>query len=89
MEHLRRRPDSGAAGEVEMNCHGCKWLDEVGKKGAGYCCTVVRSKFYRTMPCTIDCGHRAPQIRRQQDDRCELYEAGDFKTRYEKEETDG
>ncbi len=72
-----------------MNCHGCKWLDEVGKKGAGYCCTVVRSKFYRTMPCTIDCGHRAPQIRRQQDDRCELYEAGDFKTRYEKEETDG
>lgn len=89
MEHPRRRPDSGADGEVEMNCHGCKWLDEVGKKGAGYCCTVVRSKFYRTMPCTIDCGHRAPQIRRQQDDRCELYEAGDFKTRYEKEETDG
>ena len=70
-----------------MNCHGCKWLDETRKgrrKGAGYCCYVVRSKDYRTMPCAIDCGHRAPEIRRPEDERCELYEAGNFKTRYER-----
>ncbi len=68
-----------------MNCHGCKWLDEVGNKGAGYCCHVVRSKFYHTMPCAIDLGHRAPKIRRVEDERCELYEAGDFRNRYDKE----
>ena len=35
-----------------MNCHGCKWLDENRKgrkKGAGYCCYVVRSKDYRSV----------------------------------------
>lgn len=66
-----------------MSCHGCKYLDEArkGPRGAGYCCQVVLSKFYATMECTMDCGHRAPKIRRPQDERCELYEAGDFSTR--------
>lgn len=74
-----------------MSCHGCKYLDEVqkGPHGAGYCCQVVLSKAYNTMDCATDCGHRAPSIRRPQDERCELYEAGDFATRYResKEET--
>lgn len=67
-----------------MNCHGCKWLDEYGRAGAGYCCTVQRSKDYATKPCAIDCGHRAPEIRRPEDECCELYETGDFKKRYER-----
>ena len=31
---------------MTVNCHGCKWLDEVKTqpKGIGYCCQVVRSK---------------------------------------------
>lgn len=67
-----------------MNCHGCKWLDEISKEppGSGYCCRVARSKDYHTMECAIDCGHRAPQIRRPEDERCELYEAGAWVTRY-------
>ena len=29
-----------------MNCHGCKWLDEVKSQpeGSGYCCVVVEAK---------------------------------------------
>ena len=67
-----------------MNCHGCKHLDEVrkGPRGSGYCCMVTQSKSFDTMDCAIDCGHRAPKIRRPEDSRCELYEAGDFATRY-------
>ena len=30
-------------------------------------------------------GHRAPEIRRPEDQRCELFEPGDFKTRFRKE----
>lgn len=67
-----------------MNCHGCKWLDETIPSGSGYCYKVQRSKEYATMPCTIDCGKRAPEIRRPENGRCELYEPGDFKTRYER-----
>lgn len=54
-----------------MNCHGCKWLDEVRKAppGSGYCSMVQRSKNYRSMDCAIDCGHRAPEIRRPEDER--------------------
>lgn len=73
-----------------MSCHGCKHLDESrkGPHGAGYCCQVVLSKLYDTMECATDCGHRAPRIRRPQDERCELYEAGDFAARHgAKEET--
>lgn len=67
-----------------MNCHGCKWLDErrKGPPGDGYCCVVQRSAHYHDMDCAIDCGHRAPRIRRPEDEWCELYEAGDFATRY-------
>ena len=67
-----------------MNCHGCKWLDEARKAplGSGYCSMVQRSKNYRFMDCAIDCGHRAPEIRRPEDERCELYEAGAWATRY-------
>lgn len=49
-----------------------------------YCCTVQRSKDYHTTPCIIDCGHRAPEIRRPELPRCELFEPGDFKTRFRK-----
>lgn len=70
-----------------MNCHGCKHLDAV-RRGEGYCSMVVRSKDYHTMDCAIDCGHRAPCIRRAQDERCELYEAGEFKTRWKEADND-
>ena len=71
-----------------MSCHGCKHLDEArkGPPGAGYCCQVVLSKAFYTMDCAIDCGHRAPRIRRPQDERCELYEPGGFATRYRAKE---
>ena len=68
-----------------MNCRGCRWLDETRPQGAGYRCTVERSHDYHTMPCVIDCGHRPPEIRRPEDQRCELFEPGDFKTRFRKE----
>lgn len=66
-----------------MNCKGCKWLDETSN-GGGYCAMVVRSKFFKTMPCTICDGRRAPRIRRPNDKCCELYCHGDFKKRYAK-----
>lgn len=55
-----------------MNCHGCKWLDEVKTqpKGNGYCCMVVRSKMQSEKA-------RFPHM-----ERCELYEEGDWKTRW-------
>lgn len=78
----------GGRGGNTMSCHGCKYLDEAkkGPRGAGYCCQVVLSKFYATMECAMDCGHRAPKIRRPQDERCELYEPGDFSTRHRAKE---
>lgn len=54
-----------------MNCHGCKWLDEVKKKGNGYCCMVVRSKT------------QCEKVRRFDMEKCELYEKGDFKKRHD------
>lgn len=67
-----------------MNCCGCKFLDKSrkGPRGAGYCCQVVLSKSFDTMECATDCRHRAPRIRRPQDERCELYEPGNFAARY-------
>ena len=58
-----------------MNCHGCKWLDEVKSqpKGSGYCCRVVRSQTQNK------------KARYSYMERCELYEQGDFSTRYGKE----
>lgn len=69
-----------------MNCHGCNWLDETRPQRAGYCSTVQRSKDYHTMPCIIDCGQRAPEVRRPELPRCELFEPGDFKTRFKRED---
>jgi hypothetical protein len=56
-----------------MNCHGCKWLDEVKTqpKGNGYCCHVVLSKTQKQKA-------RFPHM-----ERCELYEQGDFATRHQ------
>lgn len=58
-----------------MNCHGCKWLDEVKSqpKGSGYCCKVVRSKT------------QSDKVRRADMERCELYKEGDWKTRWQTE----
>ncbi len=58
-----------------MNCHGCKWLDEVKSqpKGSGYCCMVVRSKT------------QSSKVRTPDMERCELYKPGDWKTRWETE----
>lgn len=57
------------------NCHGCKWLDEVKKKGSGYCAMVVRSKGYKN----------GDRVRTTKSTACELYEAGEFATRFNKE----
>lgn len=54
-----------------MNCHGCKWLDRCKVNGAGYCCMVARSKT------------QSEKARYPEMERCELYEAGDFATRYQ------
>lgn len=61
-----------------MNCHGCKWLDEVKSqpKGSGYCCMVVRSKT------------QSDKVRRPSMERCELYKAGDWKTRWQTEKAE-
>lgn len=53
-----------------MNCHGCKWLDRYKADGNGYCSMVVRSIT------------QTEQARRPNMERCELYEAGDFATRF-------
>lgn len=64
--------------EQDINCAGCKWLDQVKHyaPGEGYCCMVVRSKNYKL-------GDRARYSNMK---RCELYEAGDWNTRHEKKE---
>lgn len=64
--------------EQDINCAGCKWLDQVKHyaPGEGYCCMVTRSKNYKM-------GDRARYSNMK---RCELYEAGDWNTRYEKKE---
>ena len=61
-----------------MNCHGCKWLDEVKSqpKGSGYCCKVVRSKT------------QSDKVRRSDMERCELYKAGYWKTRWQTEKAE-
>ena len=56
-----------------MNCHGCKYLDRYKQDGRGYCCKVVMSKT-QSEKC------RKPEMK-----RCELYDEGDFKKRYENE----
>lgn len=60
-----------------LNCHGCKWLDEVKgmDPGSGYCAEIVRSKEYKP--------YKGMKIRTADDDRCELYEEGVFEMRIE------
>jgi hypothetical protein len=57
-----------------LNCHGCKWLDRYKKDGNDYCCMVELSSQKHDVYC---------KIRYPEKERCELYEAGDFATRYE------
>lgn len=62
---------------IPRNCHGCKWLDEVkhAPKGNGYCAMVVRSQTYKS----------GDRVRFADSKRCELFEQGDFATRYTKD----
>ena len=62
----------GRKGGIMQNCHGCKWLDRYQQNGRGYCCMVTRSKT------------QGEKCRKPDMPACELYEAGDFATRYEK-----
>ena len=60
----------------KQNCHGCKWLDEVKKDphgpGSGYCVTVIKSSM------------QSSKVRHSDMDACELYDTGNFATRYKK-----
>ena len=56
------------------NCHGCKWLNRYKEDGRGYCCHIDRSQQKEKKKC------RMPDM-----ERCELYEAGDWATRWETE----
>ena len=66
--------------KYENNCHGCKWLDRDMKSnidGNGYCCMVERSSQKHEPHC---------KIRRPDKVRCEVYEAGNWATRFQKKE---
>lgn len=83
MTNGMRRAEIAALPKVENNCHGCKWLDRdmrVNIDGDGYCCNVVRSSQRHDPDC---------KVRRPNKVRCELYEAGDWATRYETERAKG
>lgn len=65
-------------GKETTNCHGCKWLDEMhGLPGCGYCAMVTRLPTYK----------QGTRIRVSTDERCELFKPGDFKARWQTEET--
>lgn len=68
-----------------MNCHGCKYLDKDkrGQAGKGYCAQVVRSVSYH--PSSVENGKLLPGscVRHPDMERCELYSAGDFATRFQ------
>ena len=72
-----------------MNCHGCKYLCETKRAaktappGDGYCAHVVRSAGY--IPSREVNGKLMPSscVRRPDMERCELYDAGDYATRFE------
>ena len=55
-----------------LNCHGCKHLDRYKEDGRGYCSMIERSKE------TNKDKQRLPSM-----GRCELYETGDFRFRYD------
>lgn len=67
------------------NCAGCKWLDSPKgdrKTPDGYCSHVVISS-QRNMERTTKFGEIiSASVRDETTVRCELYEEGDFKTRY-------
>jgi len=69
----------------DMNCHGCKHLDRYKEDGDGYCSRVVRSKSYQ--PQRVENGKlmNSSCVRRPDMERCELYAAGDYATRYDEE----
>lgn len=64
------------------NCHCCKWLDRYKQDGSGYCGHIVHSKSYHGQ--YVENGRLMPSscVRRPDMERCELYEAGDWKNRY-------
>ena len=70
-----------------MNCHGCKWLDEIkkGPMGAGYCAYVVRADSY--IPSRVENGKLLPSscVRKSDMERCELYAVGNYATRFQEE----
>ena len=78
------------------NCHGCKWLDRYKENGRGYCCKVEQSKqgkahcvFLREHREDFSFGRKevpSVKLRRPDMERCELYEEGDFATRWETED---
>lgn len=72
------RKERGKALETPKNCHGCKWLDEnnKGPRGSGYCAMVERSEGYM----------KGDKVRWPDKPPCELYKAGDWKTRWRTEE---
>lgn len=67
------------------NCHGCKYLCELkkGPPGEGYCAHVVRSKSYQTS--RVENGKLIPSscARFAGMEHCELYDAGDYDTRFD------
>lgn len=71
-----------------MNCHGCKHLCETrkGPDGDGYCAHVVRSAGYVSAR-EVD-GKLMPSscVRRPDMERCELYAAGDYATRFKEDD---
>ena len=75
-----------------QNCHGCMWLDRYKEDGRGYCCMVEESEQGRALRAYLE-AHReeyilgrkeepSVKVRTPDMERCELYEAGDFATRY-------
>lgn len=73
--------------ERDDNCHGCQWLDEGRKRGAGYCHMVERSAENQRLREWLS-QHREEyelgrkelpslKVRRPDMRRCELYEPGE------------
>lgn len=79
--------------EMFLNCHGCKWLDRYKEDGRGYCCKVECSsqgkahrEYLREHSEEYKYGRKEePSIksRRPEMERCELYEAGNWETRWD------
>lgn len=70
--------------EQTLLCNGCKWLDTRHgnrKTPKGYCCHVERSS-QRKVQRETKFGVVDAKVRDETTPRCELYEAGDFATRY-------